>query len=369
LRAPTHPQQRKRLETLRSYRILDTPREQDFDEIVNLASRICETSISVINLIDETRQWFKAEVGLNARETPLETSICSHIILDNDFVEITDTLADPRMADNPLCLAEDGLRFYAGARLLAPNGLPIGTLCVLDTEPRSLNDLQRETLRVLSRQVMKQLELRLALHNQRILRAEMDHRVKNSLQSVGAIVRIYGRAIQDDQGKAALDAIQRRIEAMAALHRQLQELEDGDALQSIDMKAYLADIGNHLETLARDDVALSITAADIALKPRQATSIGMIVSEFAANAMKHGFPDGRSGTIEVSLRHDNEGHCTLACTDDGIGLNTEKPQDKAHGIGMSLLEAAASQLGGTLTSEVTHNGGRLSVSFAMDDTA
>ncbi len=107
VRANPHPQQDQRLRTLYNYEILDTPREEEFDEIVELAAEICGAPISVINLIDKDRQWFKAEVGLNARETPLETSLCSHAILEDPFVEIPDTLKDPRMADNPLCTAGD----------------------------------------------------------------------------------------------------------------------------------------------------------------------------------------------------------------------------------------------------------------------
>ena len=114
MKAQYHPFEPARLAALRAYDVLDTPRESDFDDIVMLASRICEPPIAVINLIDETRQWFKAETGLGVRETPLDTSLCAHVILQEDFVEIPDTLADASMRDNPLCLADPGLRFYAG---------------------------------------------------------------------------------------------------------------------------------------------------------------------------------------------------------------------------------------------------------------
>ncbi|MFM9978649.1 MAG: GAF domain-containing protein, partial [Sphingomonadaceae bacterium] len=184
MEAAKHAQENERLAALRRYDILDTPREADFDAIVNLASRICEAPISVINLIDAERQWFKAEVGLGVRETPLETSICAHAILEQDYVEIPDTLHDARMRDNALCLGDPGLRFYAGALLRSPEGLPIGTLCVLDHKPRQLDELQRLTLVTLAAQVVTQLNLRAALARKAVLRKEIDHRVKNSLQSV-----------------------------------------------------------------------------------------------------------------------------------------------------------------------------------------
>ena len=175
MKAVEHPRQEERLARLRQYEILDTPREADFDEIVELASQICEAPISVVNLIDAERQWFKAEVGLGVRETPLETSLCSHAILESEFMEISDTLADDRTSDNPLCLDDQGLRFYAGFLLTSDDGLPLGTLCVLDTKPRRLSDSQRKALRILARQVMHQLDLRLALRRQELMRKEIDH--------------------------------------------------------------------------------------------------------------------------------------------------------------------------------------------------
>lgn len=204
MEARQHPQQQERLRALRAYDILDTEREADFDEIVELAARICGTAISVVNFIDEDRQWFKAETGLGVRETPLATSICSHAILEDSFVEIPDTLADPRMRDNPLCTGEPGLRFYAGALLVNDDGLPMGTLCVLDHAPGRLDSMQRDALRVLGRQVMALLEMRRALGEARLLRLEVDHRVKNSLQSVISLARMQARRMESVEARAAL---------------------------------------------------------------------------------------------------------------------------------------------------------------------
>ncbi|CAN5420327.1 hypothetical protein BH11ARM2_BH11ARM2_37910 [soil metagenome] len=160
MRASLHREESARLNALRSFGVLDTPREADFDEIVQLAAQICEAPISVINLIDASRQWFKAEVGLGIREMPLDNSICAHAILEKGLVVVPDTGEDARFADNRLVTSLEGIRFYAGTLLETEEGLPIGTLCILDTKPRDLNALQRDTLRVLGRQVMAQLELR-----------------------------------------------------------------------------------------------------------------------------------------------------------------------------------------------------------------
>lgn len=153
----------RRLAALASYDILDTPTEPAFDEVAALASRICETPIAVVNLIGEGRQFFKAEVGLGVRETPLESSFCAKAILEEDFLLVPDATKDARFDCNPLVIGEPGLRFYAGALLKTEDGLPIGTLCVLDTQPRDLSELQQQTLKVLARQVMAQLDLRRAL--------------------------------------------------------------------------------------------------------------------------------------------------------------------------------------------------------------
>jgi PAS domain S-box-containing protein len=159
----------ERVSALRSYNILDTPIEPDFDDIARLAAEALNAPIAVVNLIADDRQWFKAEVGIGTRELPLDVSICAHAILQDDMLIIPDTRLDSRVDRNPLVTAEDGLRFYAGALLKTPDGLPIGTVCVLDRVPRpeGISPFQRLTLEVLARQVMTQLELRRALAQQR----------------------------------------------------------------------------------------------------------------------------------------------------------------------------------------------------------
>jgi signal transduction histidine kinase/CheY-like chemotaxis protein len=173
-----------RLAALLRYEIIDTPREPEFEDIVRLASDIFEAPISVVNLIASDRQWFKAEIGIGARELPLDVSICAHAILQDDLFIVPDTLLDERFRNNPLVNVEGGLRFYAGALLKTPDGLPLGTVCVLDTCPRpeGITDRQRLTLEVLARQVMTQLELRRAVvqrdERSAVLEAEIASRMR-----------------------------------------------------------------------------------------------------------------------------------------------------------------------------------------------
>ncbi len=154
-----------RLSALRAYAILDTPREAAFDELVKLTAKLFDAPIAVVNLIDDGRQWFKAEVGLGVRETPLDTSFCAHALLQQDGMLVPDATEDPRFDGNPLVTGESGLRFYAGRLLKTPEGLPLGTLCVLDTKPRpeGMTPLQATALSVLADQAMSLIELRRAL--------------------------------------------------------------------------------------------------------------------------------------------------------------------------------------------------------------
>jgi signal transduction histidine kinase len=158
----------ERVAALRRYDILDTAPERAFDDLVALACEACGTPISVVTLVDEARQWFKAERGLGIRETPRDVSICARAMLEPGIFVIPDTTQDPRFSANPFVTGAPNLRFYAGATLESDDGLPLGMLCVLDYQPRAgLTESQKRILQVLARQVMTQMELRRALAGQR----------------------------------------------------------------------------------------------------------------------------------------------------------------------------------------------------------
>jgi len=158
--APVKTNEARRLKVLWQYDVLDTVPEEVFDDLTELAARICEAPIALISLIDENRQWFKAKVGVTLNETSRDISFCAHAIKQNDLFIIPDATLDERFANNPLVISDPKIRFYAGAPLITPDGYALGSLCVIDKVPRELRAEQKQALRVLARHVMMQLELR-----------------------------------------------------------------------------------------------------------------------------------------------------------------------------------------------------------------
>lgn len=359
MKAPTHPDQQARLAALRRYDILDTPREADFDDIVALASHICGTPISVINLIDAERQWFKAETGLGVRETPLDTSICAHVILEQDFVEIADTLDDARMRDNPLCLADPGLRFYAGALLRSPDQQPIGTLCVLDTVPRVLNEAQKAALRALARQVVALLDLRQTVARSATLRKEIDHRVKNSLQAVGAFVSLERGTAGTDETRGALDRVLQQISIVATLHDQLgRDVVEGE----VDLAPYLTRVASLLDELTPPGVSVAGTFARHIVTTGDAATVGTVVNELVINAVKHAFGH-QSGTIRMSGERMPDGRYRLICADDAKLQPIVATSSAREGLGLAIIAASVQQLSGSMTTSRSDEGYRTELIF------
>jgi diguanylate cyclase (GGDEF)-like protein len=162
MKAPLPENEEARLAALRDYRILDTPAEQEYDDITFLAAQICGTPMASIALIDEDRSWSKSQIGIDIPNAPREHAFCAHAILNSspEPMVVPDARLDERFSDNPYVTAEPFIRFYAGATLFTRENLALGTLCVIDREPRELSSRQIEGLQALARQVSLRLDLR-----------------------------------------------------------------------------------------------------------------------------------------------------------------------------------------------------------------
>lgn len=359
MKASLIEQEEMRLALLRGYNILDTAPDEGFDDITRLAAEICDVPVALISLVDEDRQWFKSKVGIDKVESDIKDSICAHAIAADDYIEIEDTRADVRTADNAFVTGEDSVRFYAGALLEDHNRLPLGTLCVLDRKPKVLNDFQRRALKVLAGQAMRHIELRRALADAEILRKEVDHRVKNSLQSLEALIRIQSRGEKSPEARAALDAVQGRLATISRLHEALYLTDTGAA---VDIAAFLSKVVNSLQEQMPEGVRVESTIDNCNLPSRAASSVGMIVNEAMTNAAKYAYEGRRRGRFSITGKREN-GIYRLTCTDDGPGLAGK--QD-SMGLGMRILQAAAQQLGGELvTSDEDVEGAEITVTWPI----
>lgn len=186
LTAPLPQDEEGRLAALQAHDLLDTLPEQDFDDLTALASRLCETPIALVSLVDRSRQWFKSRVGVDAAETPRELAYCSHTILGEDLMVVPDAFEDERFHDNPLATGGPRARFYAGAPLRTESGHKLGTLCVIDHVPRQLTQPQLDSLRRLGRQVEAQLRLRLRMR-------ELERREAEGRSQRDALARTLGQ--------------------------------------------------------------------------------------------------------------------------------------------------------------------------------
>ncbi|MEB3272617.1 MAG: PAS domain-containing protein [Prochlorothrix sp.] len=190
-----------RLQRLQDYRILNTPPESEYDDLVQMAALVCQTPIALISFMDRDRHWVKASVGLNETQIPRAYACCTYTVLESQMLEVTDLREDSRFAQHAWVVAEEGVRFYAGIPLVTEEGIALGTLCVLDRQPRTLTPPQHQALVTLSRQVMAQLNLRHtrqhlaqeAAKRQRVTQAltQAQQKYDHLMQSLNAVVWEY----------------------------------------------------------------------------------------------------------------------------------------------------------------------------------
>jgi len=276
-----------RLSALYSLNVLDTPAEQDFDDITALAASVCGVPMSLVSLIDADRQWFKARVGTDVAETSRDISFCAHAILGQELLVVPDMRQDTRFAGNPAVEAGDGIRFYAGAPLITTDGFALGTLCVMDRSPRKLDMQQLQALRALARQVTSQLEMRryaVALANTTARLQELERRkdeiaglvtgLRAPLQLVSSYLTELGHTGRQQPGLAELLG-----RATAAHVREFSEL--------IEHLTSMADAGSGNESLHMRQIDLTrLTQRAVeAVRPIAATKQIWILNQAGGPAM------------------------------------------------------------------------------------
>ncbi|MEI4470104.1 histidine kinase dimerization/phosphoacceptor domain -containing protein [Frigidibacter sp. MR17.24] len=336
MRATPGPREAERLALLNEFAVLDTPAEPEFDELTALAAEICGCPVALVSMVGSDRQWFKSHHGTDLQETGTEYSVCTHAILGPDLLQIPDTHLDPRTADNPFVGTGGTLRFYAGQPLVSSEGLALGTLCVLDHEPRRLTDFQTRALGILSRQVMAQLELRRALALKDTMAREVDHRVKNSLQQISSLMRMQEAAV-DPLARPAIAAARQRIGAVARVHAEMQKTSTG----LLPLADFLDHLTGDLSESLGGNLTLATTGPNLEVPVALASALAIIVNEFVANSIKHGFPDGRDGRVSIEWSTVEGGGLSFHFADDGIGHE----EGTRPGLGSRLMLASAMQLG------------------------
>lgn len=186
-----------RIKSLLDYAVIDTPSEDFYDTLNSLVSTICNTPISLISFIDDKRQWFKSRIGMEDDEMPVENTICQYSLLEEDILEIPDTLEDDRLLDNPNIQTQNGIRFYAGISLRAENGHAIGSVCAADFKPQQLSSMQKQALRDIAKMIMIHLEAK--KRNQEMeneLQNLLNEKIQISQKQIQAQEKVYNNLLE-----------------------------------------------------------------------------------------------------------------------------------------------------------------------------
>jgi len=330
----------QRMAAVKRYDILDTPADGAFDRVTAIAARRFAVPISIISIVDRDRIWFKSHHGLDVEQIGRDPGLCASAILRPDPHILVDASKDVRSLANPLVAGEFGLRFYAGAPLRTTDGYNLGTLCIIDKEPRPITQDQIEDLKDLAGMVIDQLEFRLSarralanadesLKQANLLAREIDHRVMNSLQFVSAMLRLQSRSAPVSEASRHLDSAGRRVAAVARVHQHFH-LDEG--MEQVPALAYLRRLCDDLAGIL--GVQVEVGGEDGFLPTTSIQPVGMIVNELVTNAAKHG-----AGTIAVTYKCRDDRK--LVVCDEGKGLPRDfDPTKSASSLGGSNAKKA-----------------------------
>lgn len=391
---PAIPENEKdRLRALHDYQILDTAPEENFDEITQLATEICETPISLITLIDPDRQWFKSHHGLAQTETPRQQAFCAHAINNpNEILEVRDARIDERFVDNPLVKENPNIVFYTGVPLVSPQGYALGTLCVIDHKPKQLTTTQLHTLKVLANQVVKLFELQKA--NRKLTETHrklektneelkhLNHLASHDLREplrmissfMGLLKRNYAAALDEDAQKyidIALDGSKRMNQLIMDILDHSSIGNEGAVKELIDVNKLIEEVKQNLSSLIDETKATIKVRGKLPILNAPRTDMISLFQNLISNAIKFKAKD-RLPLIELACQ-DNNGFWYFTVSDNGMGI-AEKDHKKIFGmfsrlhskadvagtgLGLAICEKIVLQQGGEIW--VTSNLGEGSV--------
>ncbi|QEF99325.1 Phytochrome-like protein cph1 [Stieleria maiorica] len=342
--APLPENESVRIQTLVDYQILDTLPEQEYDDIVGIAARICKTPIALVSLIDENRQWFKARVGVDVSQTDRSAAFCAHAILNQqEVLSVRDATRDPRFLDNPLVTGAPHIRFYAGSPLVTPGGIALGTLCVIDSVPRELSDEQMTSLKALGRQTTSLIELRGRTNQLEKYRTELErsnealqefayaasHDLKQPIRGIGSLTEFF----VEDYGDQLEDAAREKLELIRRLTDRAQTMIDqmlhyarvgcvNDRRESVDLNEIVGHVKENLFTqIASGQVEInSMSLPPVSGEP---VLFNELVQNLISNGIKyndHDFKRIDIGYVTKQLSQGDDPVTAFFVADNGIGI-------------------------------------------------
>ncbi|MBX2841690.1 MAG: GAF domain-containing protein [Flammeovirgaceae bacterium] len=347
MKIPLKPNdEQERVKALKKYNILDTLPEKEFDDITKLASYICQTPISLVSFIDPERQWFKSHHGLGASETPREHAFCAHAILKPDeILVVPDSRKDKRFIENPLVTGNPHVIFYAGVPLITPTGFPLGTLCIIDNNPRELKSEQLDALKALGQQVVKLLELRKANLELGNAKKELEqrnnnlvdfayvvsHDIKSPLSQIIGLTNIakidYGEVL-DEKGNQLIDYINRSSLKLKALVDGILNYYRGDKLlkdskEEIIIPDFFIEITSLFKNENGELCHFKFPYEKQKLKVNK-TALEQIMMNLIGNGIKYN--DKEKIEIGLSFSMDDQFYY-FGVQDNGIGISKKNQED------------------------------------------